>query len=50
MARGGLPSPWAHAARAADEGSRSDAEARRDEANELELELKLDLILKVECE
>jgi hypothetical protein len=27
--------PLAHAARAADEGSRSDAEAWRDEANEL---------------
>jgi hypothetical protein len=34
-ARGGLPSPCAHVARAAGEGSRSDAEAWRDEANEL---------------
>jgi hypothetical protein len=32
---GGLPSPWAHVARAANEGSRSDAEAWRDEVNEL---------------
>ena len=34
-ARGGLPSPWARVARAAGEGSRSEAEAWRDEANEL---------------
>jgi hypothetical protein len=35
MACGGLPSPWAHVARAAGEGSRSDSEAWRDEENEL---------------
>jgi hypothetical protein len=34
-ARGGLPSLWARVARAAGEGSRSEAEAWRDEANEL---------------
>jgi hypothetical protein len=32
---GGLPSPWAHVARTAGEGSRSDTEAWRDEENEL---------------
>ena len=34
-ARGALPSPSAHVARAMGEGSKSDVEARRDEAKEL---------------
>jgi hypothetical protein len=42
VAGGGLPSPWAHVARAAGEGSSSDAEAWRDETNELKQKRRLD--------